>query len=136
MRAFPFLIAAAALGSCTASPPEPGHGSSAAARSERLLAGMVARPPVSCMPTRGYSDMIVLDEKRIAFRTGADRIYVTHMRGGCSGLSGAGSYALVTRQAGTSGYCEGDIADVVDTLNHFTIGSCVFGEFTPYVRAR
>ena len=29
--------------------------------------------------------------------------------------------------------CRGDIAQVVDTLNRFPIGSCVFGDFVPYV---
>jgi hypothetical protein len=47
-----------------------------------------------------------------------------------------GHNALVTKQFGNAELCRGDIARVVDTLNGFTVGSCVFGDFTPYVRPR
>ena len=54
---------------------------------------------------------------------------------GCNGIGG-GNYALVTRQYGTADLCSGDIAQVVDTVNGISVGSCVCGEFTPYVRPR
>ena len=77
--------------------------------------------------------MRVIDDDTIAFRDGSRRTYVAHMNGGCSNL-GNTSYALVTHQFGSADLCSGDIARVVDTMNGMTVGSCAFGEFTPYVR--
>ena len=77
--------------------------------------------------------MRVIDDDTIAFRNGNSRVYVAHMQGGCNNLA-AGHNALVTHQFGNAELCRGDIARVVDTMNGFTVGSCVFGDFTPYVR--
>jgi hypothetical protein len=99
----------------------------------QLLVGKVAQRPVSCLPHYQSGDMRVIDDDTIAFRDGARRTFVAHMNGGCSNL-GNGSTALVTHQFGTADLCRGDIARVVDTLNGFTVGSCSFGDFVPYVR--
>ena len=133
MRVIPILTAAAALASCTMSAVPP------SAQSQReyqqLLYGKVAQRPVSCLPHYLSNDMRVIDDNTIAFRNGNSRVYVAHMQGGCNGLAG-GHNALVTHQYGNAELCRGDIARVVDTLNGFTVGSCVFGDFTPYVRPR
>jgi hypothetical protein len=42
--------------------------------------------------------------------------------------------ALVTRTTETR-LCRGDIAQVVDVASRTTLGSCSFGDFTPYTRA-
>jgi hypothetical protein len=99
----------------------------------QLLAGKVAQRPISCLPHYQSSDMRVIDDDTIAFRDGSRRTFVAHMNGGCSNL-GSNSYALVTHQFGTADLCSGEIARVVDTLNGMTVGSCSFGEFTPYTR--
>jgi hypothetical protein len=78
--------------------------------------------------------MIVIDEQTVAFRQGSNRVYIAHMPGGCSNL-GRPPYAMVTKQFGTAQLCRGDIARIVDTTNRITVGSCVFGDFTPYTRA-
>jgi hypothetical protein len=78
--------------------------------------------------------MVVIDEQTIAFRQGSSRVYVNHMQGGCTNLGG--SNALVTKTFGTAQLCRGDIAQVVDLQNHFTVGSCVFGDFVPYTKPR
>ena len=134
MRRIPLLITATVLACSTTAASPPPRSAQSEQQYQRLLAGKVAQAPVSCMPTFGHRDMFVIDQNTIAFQAGSNKVYVAHMRGGCAGLNGPGPYALVTRQVGSSGYCQGDIADVVDTLNHFTVASCVFGEFTPYVR--
>jgi hypothetical protein len=135
MRGMSLLIAGAVLASCTTAPEQPTRTAKAEQQYQQLLAGKVAQPPVGCMPTFQANDMVVIDEKTIAFKFGSNKVYVAHMQTGCTGLNGAGSYALVTKRLGSSGYCRGDIADVTDTLNRFSVGSCVFGDFTPYVRA-
>ena len=128
------LIGAAIVGCATTAAQQPIRTAMAQQRYDQLLAGKVAGPPVSCLPTYHQDDMVVIDEQTVAFRQGSNRVYVNHMQGGCSNLGG--SYALVTRQFGSAQLCRGDIGQVVDLTNHFTVGSCVFGDFVPYTRPR
>lgn len=134
MRSITLLLLGATLGSCATPPPAPTRNAETDRQYQQLIAGRVPGKAVSCMPTFNANDMVVLDESTIAFKSGA-RVYVAHMQGGCSGVGGPGHYALVTRQVGMTRLCSGDIADVVDTINRFTVGTCIFGDFTPYDRA-
>ena len=136
MRVISVIIGGAILASCTAG-PEPAPLRTAAKQREYQLAlqGKVAQRPVSCLPSYRSGDMRTIDDNTILFRDGASRVYVNHMQGGCSSLS-RGNYTLVTRSFGGSGLCRGDIAQVVDLLNGMQVGSCVFGDFTPYVRPK
>ena len=68
------------------------------------------------------------------FRASPRLVYRNDFRGGSCDRLGGGSYALVTRSTSTS-LCSGDIAQVVDTANGFTVGSCVLGDFVPFVMA-
>jgi hypothetical protein len=133
MRCVSLLLASAILGSCTTAAAPPMRSARAEQQYQQLLAGKVAQPDVSCLPSYRANDMVVIDENTVAFKASPSRIYVAHMRGACTNLGG-GPYALVTHQYGTSGLCHGDIAQVMDTINGVTVGSCVFGDFTPYVR--
>jgi hypothetical protein len=135
MRSISLLVGAGILASCTTAPPPlPTRTVKAQDQYQRLLAGKVAQPPISCLPSYNSNDMQIIDEGTIAFRSaGGSRVWIAHMQGPCTNLSAGGPYALVTRQFGSSGLCHGDIAQVQDTLNHMTVGSCVFGDFTPYV---
>src|SRR5206468_40731 len=101
----------------------------------QLLAGKVAQRPISCLLHYSANDMRVIDDETIAFRDGARRTYVTHMNGPCSNLA-SGHSTLVTHQYGSADLCRGDIARVVDSGSGFPIGSCSFGDFTPYVAPR
>ena len=134
MRGLILLVTGAALVSCTTAPPQPTRTLAKQRQYEQLLAGKVAGPPVSCLPHYASNDMVVIDDSTIAFREGSNRVYVNHMMGGCNNLGG--NYALVTRQFGSAQLCRGDIGQVVDLTNHFTVGSCVFGDFVPYIRPR
>src|SRR5215213_4961734 len=128
------LVAAAIIGCTTTSAQEPIRTAAKQRQFDQLLAGKVAGPPVSCLPTFRQDDMVVIDDRTIAFRQGSSRTYVNHMQGGCSNLGGG--YALVTRTFGGGQLCRGDIAQVVDLTNRITVGSCVFGDFVPYTRPR
>jgi hypothetical protein len=134
MRSVSLLLLGAILASCSTAPPQPMRSVKSEQRYQQLLAGKVARPPVSCLPSYNANDMVIVDDQTVAFKVGTGRVYVAHMQGGCTNLS-AGPYALLTRQYGGSGLCHGDIAQVIDTINHITVGSCVFGDFVPYLRA-
>jgi hypothetical protein len=133
MRVVSLLIAGGLLASCTTAPQPTQRSAAKEAELAQLLAGKVAQRPISCLPHYRSSDMRVIDDDTIAFRDGSRRTYVAHMNGGCSNL-GNTSYALMTHQFGSADLCSGDIARVVDTMNGMTVGSCAFGEFTPYVR--
>ena len=133
MRVISLLMTSALLASCTTTPQPTARAADKQVELAQLLAGKVAQRPITCLPRHQSGDMRVIDDDTIAFRDGARRTFVAHMNGGCSNL-GNGSYALVTNQFGNSGLCRGDIARVVDTLNGMTVGSCSFGDFTPYTR--
>jgi hypothetical protein len=96
----------------------------------RWLDGRVAGKPQTCLPSFRSQDMIVIDERTILFRDGSNRVWRNELNGPCSGLGRPG-YALLTKQFGT-GLCRGEIAQVVDTLNGFTVGTCSLGDFVPY----
>jgi hypothetical protein len=132
MRGISLLLIGLGLTSCAAVPPGPERSAAKQRQLDELLAGKVAGPPMSCLPSYRSNDMVVIDEHTIAFRDGSSRTYVANMRGGCSGLGGTNT--LVTRTYGNAELCRGDIGQVVDLMNHFTVGSCVFGDFVPYTR--
>jgi hypothetical protein len=134
MRAIALLLLGGLVGSCTTGSQAPSRSARSEQHYQQLLAGKVAQPPVTCLPSYNANDMVVIDENTVAFRIGSGRLYLAHMQGPCNGLSPGGPYALLTRQFGSAGLCRGDIAQVIDTVNHFTVGSCTFGDFTPYVR--
>ena len=135
MRRISLLVIGGALVACTTTAAEqPIRSVKAQKEYDQLLAGKVAGAPVSCLPSYNQNDMVVIDERTVAFRQGSSRVYVNHMQGGCTNLGGP--YALVTRTFGSAQLCRGDIGQVVDLTNHFTVGSCVFGDFVPYAKPR
>jgi len=77
--------------------------------------------------------MSIIDGQTIAFRVGTRTTYQVKLSPGCGQL-GTGTTALVTRNFGGMGLCRGDIAQVYDTLNRFTVGSCVVQDIRPFVR--
>ena len=136
MRAISVIVAGTILASCSnVPPPAPVRTADKQREFQLALQGKVAQKPVSCLPSYRSGDMRTIDDNTILFRDGANRVYVNNMQGGCSSLS-RGNYTLVTRSFGGSGLCRGDIAHVVDLLNGMQVGSCVFGDFTPYVRPK
>ena len=134
MRGIAFLLIGATLASCAAA-PQPGRSAKAEQRFQQLLAGKVAGPAVSCLPSYRSNDMVVIDDQTIAFRDGNRRVWVSNLSHSCSNL-GSGHYALVTRTFGGTGLCRGDIGQVADLSTGTTVGSCVFGDFTPYEATR
>ena len=132
MQRIPLLLMGATLASCAAPPPDPAMGAKVERQFQYFVAGRSPGPAVSCMPTFNTNDMVVLNDSTVGFKSGG-RVYVAHMQGGCNYL-GTPGYALVTRQPTGNRLCSGEIATVVDVHNNFTMGSCSFGDFTPYTR--
>ncbi len=133
MRSICVLITTAALAACTTA-PEPMRSAEGEAHLQRLIGGKTAGPAVSCISRMRADNMISIDDDRVAFRDGGNRVYVNDFRGqGCSGL-GSGFYTLVTRSSG-SNLCSGDLAELVDARSGMLRGACILGDFTPYTRA-
>jgi hypothetical protein len=131
MRSVSLLLVAAFLTSCSAVAPPPVVSAQSQARLQQMLAGRAAGPAVSCLPPTRSSDMTIIGDGSVVFRSG-NTLYLNAMRGGCPNLRS--QYALLTRQFGGSGLCSGEIAQVVDPTNGISISSCSFGEFVPYRR--
>lgn len=122
------------MASCTTA-PEPVQRSPEKQRElQTLLAGKTAGPPLSCLQSYNSYDQTIIDDRNIAYRLGSRTVYLMHLSPGCH-LLGSGNYALLTRQFGGMGMCRGDIAQVLDTTNHITVGSCGIDAIVPYTRA-
>ena len=132
MRSVIPLLIVGALTGCTYAPAQqaPMVDQRAEARLNQLLAGKVPGRPQSCLAHFRADDMVVIDDYTIAFRDGTNRVWLNKPPGGCNLLS-AGPYALVTHTS-IGSTCRGDIASVMDTINHASVGSCVFSDFVPY----
>ena len=134
MRGISLLLIGATIASCTTAAGPPTRSAQGQQQFERLVAGKVAGPPLSCLATFNTNDMVVIDDETVAFRQGANRVYVNHLQSGCNGIA-SGFNALVTRQSDASSLCRGDIAESRNLTSHLTTGSCIFGDFIPYTRA-
>jgi hypothetical protein len=133
MRSISLLCLAALLGSCSAAPQPVMRSPSGQRAFDSLISNKVAGPPVSCLPSYNANEMSIIDSRNVAFRVGTGTVYMVHLNEGCS-LLGSGNYALLTRGFGGSGLCRGDIAQVFDTMNRQTVGSCTIASIVPYTR--
>lgn len=132
MRIIAPLLICAALAGCSTAVEPPMRSSMQQHDLDKLLAGKVAGAPVNCLQPYNSGDMRVIDENTVVYRAGSNRVYVSHFDGGCNQLGRPG-YALLTKPIGSSSMCRGDIAQVIDVQNGITVGSCVVGDFTPYI---
>lgn len=134
MRKLTLMLAGAMIASCTTAPPLPTRSANGQIQYQRMIAGKVAGAPVRCLSNSNANDMTIIDEQTIAYRLGG-QVYINHLQRSCPGLGGP-SNALVTRSSVASEICRGDVAYLMDTGSHFTVGSCVFGDFIPYAAPR
>lgn len=137
MRIVTPILMVAALSGCAYGPPAPPVQQAqldarAQSRVAQLLSGKVAGAPESCLPNWQAREMTVISDTMIIFRASPGRVWVQTPQNACNLLS-AGPYALLTRSS-TGALCRGDIAQVVDTMSHTNVGSCVMGDFVPFVR--
>ena len=138
MRSISLLIACTVLASCTSTPQQPGapmRSPSGERAYQALVAGKVARPPISCLPSYNANDMSIIDGRTLGFRvgSGSSTAYLVHLSPGCE-MVGGGTYTLLSRQPGGNGLCRGDIQQVVDLQNRMTVGSCTITDVIPLVR--
>ena len=128
-RAAGYGVAILTLAGCMTQPPQASRSAEAQAEFQKLTAGKVAGPAITCLPSYRSNDMVTIDDGTVAFKNGRT-VYVNHLLGVCNGLK-SGFYTLVTRSSG-SGLCRGDIARVADVSTGMIVGSCAVGDFIPY----
>ena len=132
MRNIAPLLIITAMAGCAVSPQAAAPDPKAQTRFAQLIGGKVPGRPQSCLPNWRARDMSVIDDSTIVFRESPGRVWVQKPQNPCNLLS-MGPYALLTRDP-TGQLCRGDIGQVVDTMNGTNVGSCVMGDFIPYVR--
>ena len=134
MRTIIPLTVMAILAGCSVGPPPAPVALDAKqqARMAQLLGGKVAGAPQSCLPNWRTHNMTAIDDSTLIFQESPGRVWVQKPQNPCN-LVSMGPYALVTRTT-TGMLCRGDIAQVVDPLSGSNVGSCVMGDFVPYVR--
>jgi hypothetical protein len=132
MRSIPLLLLGAMLVSCTTAPPASTRTAEGEGKLQQLVAGKVAGPPQSCVPTitTHGNDMVIIDDQTVAFKAAGGRVYVGHLGPGCDNI-GLGN-SLVTRQSAASSLCHGDIAQLQNLTTGISVGSCTFTDFVPY----
>ena len=127
LAAAPFMTL---LTSCAGQPMVADRDPRGEARLAQALAGKIAGQPITCLPNFRTNQMEVIDRDTILYRDGRTS-YVQHTNGYCYPNGPRGGYYLVTRQAGTSAICRGDIAQVHDSASRTFAGSCSFNNFIP-----
>jgi hypothetical protein len=101
---------------------------------DKALAGFTRGETTSCIPLASLpSAQTEAYGPTILYRIGRNLVYRTDTAGGCEGISRGD--ILVTRQL-QSRPCSGDIATTVQPVSRTFSGSCSFGDFTAYRRAK
>ena len=124
-------LTATGLAACAGQPMVAERDPRAEARLAQALAGKVAGPPISCLPSFRTNQIEVIDRDTILYRDGRTS-YVQHTNGSCYPSGSNSGTFLVMRKFGTSALCRGDIAHVHDTASRMFAGSCSFNAFIPY----
>lgn len=137
MSAAPLIAAAVAalLAGCTARQPSP----EAVARADQRLAeatrGLVPGKPQSCIASMGLQGPTQIDPSTLIYRASANQVYVNRLGVPCPGLDQSDT-VLVTRQLNPSQLCASDTFTLVDRTSRFPRGTCSYGRFTPYRKAK
>lgn len=121
----------ALLAGCTGQPMGPDRDPAGEAALAHALAGKVAGPPLSCLPSHRSDNMEVIDRDTIIYRDGRTT-YVQNTDGYCYPNGPRGGFTLVTTRVGTDELCRGDIGKVINSSSGTFAGSCTFNEFIPY----
>lgn len=99
---------------------------------DQALAGYVAGKPENCLPqTRTPSSDAY--GRTVVYRYSGKLLYRNDMGPGCEGL-GRGDVMVASTPIGR--FCRGDIVQLLDRTSRFPTGSCAFGDFIPYRKAK
>lgn len=97
---------------------------------ETPLAGRVAGAPVECISNLETTATVqIVDAQTIAYSRTANRTWISHPQGACTGLQPFRT--LVVERRGSQ-LCRGDRFRTVSATSSVPSGQCQFGSFTPY----
>jgi hypothetical protein len=104
------------------------------AKLARALKGLTPGPAQTCLSSIDRRNArIETYGSTTLYRVGRGRVFRNDMNGGCGTNTIDPIY--VTQTPSTQ-LCRGDIAQLIDRASRFPIGSCAYGDFVPYTRAR
>ena len=92
-----------------------------------------AGDPRSCINMRDIRSTKIVRPSTVIYEMGGDLAYRNDFGGSCVGLSDTDT--MITRTP-TNQLCRGDIVRIADLSAGFQSGSCVFGDFVPYRKAK
>ncbi|WP_293976767.1 hypothetical protein [Sphingomonas sp.] len=124
----PFVLFGLVAGAQAASAPRP----TGEAKLQAMLKGYTVGATTSCVPLAPSMESTKIEGIGMVYKRGRT-LYVNRFDRGCPSLDSFKS--IVTRTPSTQ-LCRGDIARVVDFITGIEGGSCVFGDFTAYQKAK
>ncbi len=93
------------------------------------VAGRVAGPAQSCIPTQSQQGLRIIDAATIAYGYGRE-IYVNHLGAPCPGLEPSSTLIVEPGTAGS--YCRGDHVRGREMGANIPGPTCILGDWTPY----
>jgi hypothetical protein len=124
------VAVAIALGLTAAAPPaDTQHSPEAQAKLDKLLAGRVPGETRRCVATSVITSAIGIDDRTMLFRDGP-RIWRTELQGSME-CGKIGKQSFIHTESAANRMCSGEHLEFSDGG---VLGSCVFGEFTPYTK--
>lgn len=102
------------------------------ARLSKMLEGATPGKPTTCMPNSTMFDSSNVEGVGIVYRRGRT-FYVNRFEGGCPAL---GYHSIIVTRTPDTQLCRGEIARIIDNTSGTLQGSCTFGDFVPYVKAK
>lgn len=127
------VLLAVALLATAAADAETSTATDSEAKITRLVAGRVAGAPRSCIPQLRDIRSFQIPRIGMVYDVGATR-YLMRFEGGCQAMTIDTNTISMTP---TEQLCAGDIARIVTSPPpSIDVGSCTFGKFVPYTRAK
>ncbi len=104
------------------------------ARLSRALAGLTPGQPQSCLTDIDRRNARIENHgTTVLYRVSRGRVFRNDMNGNCR--TNSIDPIFVTQTPSTS-LCRGDIAQLIDRASRFPVGSCAYGDFVPFTRAK
>ncbi|GGB17307.1 hypothetical protein GCM10011380_03530 [Sphingomonas metalli] len=97
------------------------------------LKGLTPGQPQTCLPL-GRSPSSESFGSTVLYRFGRNEVWRNDTGPGCERMGQNGDVMVVRTPIGR--FCRGDIVQLVDRVSGFPSGSCAFGDFIPYRRAK
>jgi hypothetical protein len=103
------------------------------AKLAKMLEGRTAGAPTECISRYPSMSSTTIERTGIVYQVG-NTLYVSRFERGCPELD---SFRVLVIKTPSNQLCRGDVADVVETPPSASwVGSCTFGKFTPYAKAK